>query len=74
MKFWTLEYHDGNSASGTVREFFATKQSARAAARTLNREPPDGSDVHPLGEPVQIDVPTTRAELLDWLNRNAAVR
>lgn len=73
MKFWVLDYHDDNSPSGSVREFFLTEGAAQDAAKDLDANPP-APDGYFRGEPYQLDVPLKRAQLLAWLNRHASGR
>jgi hypothetical protein len=71
VKLWALDYHDDDAPSGSVRVFFSSKVTADQRAIELDADPPGG---YFRSEPFQIDVPTTKSALLDWLNSNATAR
>jgi hypothetical protein len=83
MKLWTLQYHLDDTPSGSCAEYFASKRNALIRVAELRHEypldeegnPPDGTAFFIFaGYPMQIDVPTTRFELVLWLNANAYAR
>jgi hypothetical protein len=78
MKLWRVTYHDDNSPSGIVTQYFPSKRAALAACAALlhrytddDGEKRDGFFIYP-DSPEAIDVPTTRAALVAWLNQHAA--
>lgn len=71
MKLHLLSYHDDDSGSGTVQEWFTSKRALLARVVDLERNPPAGFQVF---DPHQIvTVPTTKPLLTDFLNRYAGV-
>lgn len=78
MKLWIVTYHDDDSPSGTVTQYFASKRAAHAACAELRRAytNDDGTTRAAFflyrDSPESIDVPTTRDALIAWLNRYAA--
>ena len=68
MMIWRYKYHDDNAPSGEVNEYHYTRIAAEAAANKREARKPKG--YQKLGVE-QVDVPTTKDDLIKWLNKNA---
>jgi hypothetical protein len=75
VKLWRLSYHDDDSPSGSVSEWFTAKRAALTRAAALRAEF-TGDDGRPLagffideGDPRAVEVPTKRAELAAFLTQ-----
>ena len=71
MKVWKIEYHQNDSPSGWVFEWFATKAEAQLRHNELNADL-EGEGVANLKEPEPFNVPETKAALVSFLNAYAA--
>jgi hypothetical protein len=68
MMIWRYRYHDDCAPSGEVNGYHYTKVAAEAAASKVEVRKPKG--YQKLGIE-QVDVPTTKDDLINWLNKNA---
>ena len=68
MMIWRYKYHDDSALSGEVNDYHYTRIAAEAAAHNVEARKPKG--YRNLGIE-QIDVPTTKDDLIHWLNKNA---
>ena len=73
MKLWRLDYHDDDSPSGSVSEYFATKKEAWARARELDSQVDDIQGYF-RDDPKRVEVPTKKRDLLVWLDIHAKSR
>ena len=71
MKFWKVEWQEENSGSGIAREFFSNKRDAAKRAAALVRDGDNHPDFQLFGIE-QVEIPTKRTKLLNWLNVNAS--
>jgi hypothetical protein len=68
MIIWRYKYYDDSAPSGEVNDYHYTRIAAEAAAHKVEARKPKG--YRNLGIE-QIDVPTTKDDLIHWLNKNA---
>ena len=68
MMIWRYRYHDDSTPSGEVNDYHYTKVAAEAAASKIEARKPKGYQKLRIE---QVDVPTTKDDLINWLNKNA---
>jgi hypothetical protein len=66
MKLWVGTYHDDDSASGTCQLWGTSERKVRKALATVAESAPVNYAVYSVK---QIEVPTTRDALAQFLNR-----
>jgi len=70
MKLYTVTYD--SPEGGCIRTFRATKREAKAfAADLMEEDSPDEQDGSSNPIVSRVEVPTTKAKLIEWLNSNA---
>lgn len=72
MQIYTIRYHQGDSASGTVQEWFTSRADAKRRMAELNRQysgASEGDFAWFTDEPQAIRIETTRPQLVAFLNR-----
>jgi hypothetical protein len=70
MKIWHWSYHDDDSGSSVVNVWGSSHREVRSKLRAAEAQ--GVSSFHPFGDPVCLDVPTSRRALIEFLERYAS--
>jgi hypothetical protein len=65
MKLWRYMYHDDDSGSGTVQQWFTSERAAKAKRAEIERDKPQAYSDYGIKP---ITVPTKKVELCEFLN------